>query len=59
MNNFLKGMATGLVIGATASIAVTPLTRPKKTTFKSTAGQAMKNVSNVISGLSQMMSDDN
>ena len=54
MNNFVKGMVTGLAVGATATAMMVPKVC-KKRTVKSSAGKAIKAVGNFIDNVQNML----
>jgi len=54
MNNFVKGMAAGLVVGAATTAALMPKSC-KKRAMKSSAGKAIKAVGSLIDNFQNML----
>lgn len=54
MNNFIKGMATGLIVGTAATATLMPKSC-KKRAMKSSAGKAIKAVGSLIDNFQNML----
>ncbi|MEG2377342.1 MAG: hypothetical protein RSC43_03185 [Clostridia bacterium] len=55
MNNFVKGMTTGLAVGATCAVVLMPKTHKKAKTIKSNTGRALKAVGGLIDNFQSMI----
>lgn len=55
MNNFMKGMTTGLVVGVAATAVMMPKSNKSKKAMKSTTGKALKAVGGLIDNFQSMM----
>lgn len=53
MNTFLKGMTTGLAVGATCAVVMMP--KKNKKTMKTSAGRALKAVGSLIDNFQSMI----
>ena len=54
MNNFYKGILTGLIAGATLSVFSNPLAHKKARVAKKSVGKAMRTVGHVINEMGFM-----
>ena len=48
MNTFMKGMTTGLAVGATCAVVMMPKTHKSKRAMKTSTGRALKAVGSLI-----------
>ena len=48
MNNFMKGMTTGFIVGTAATMVVMPKSNKNKKQIKTTTGKALKAVGGLI-----------
>lgn len=55
MNNFLKGMTTGLAVGATCAVVLMPKSNRSKRSLKSNTGRALKAVGSLIDNFQGMI----
>jgi gas vesicle protein len=54
MNNFYKGMLTGLIVGATVSMVSSPLQGKQMRSLKKNMGKTIRTVGQVIDGMGFM-----
>ncbi len=55
MNSFIKGMTTGLAVGATCAAVLMPKSAKSKRAMKSNAGRALRAVGNMIDNFQSMI----
>jgi len=55
MNTFLKGMATGLAVGATTAAVLMPKSKKSKKMMKTGTGRALKAMGTLIDNFQSMV----
>lgn len=55
MNTFMKGMTTGLAVGATCAVVLMPKSNKSKKAMKTNTGRALKAVGSLIDNFQSIM----